>query len=121
MICSVAVIGVGAHSAAAAPAVGASKIAGSYAMTFTWRDAPPGTADVTLRRDHSGNDHFPGSTVRWSTSGRSITIVFTLQSPSITATYLGTVTKTGLNRVGHPGTMSNDLGQTGTWYAVKTG
>ena len=118
VIGSVAFMGTGVHPAAAAPALGARKIAGTYTVYFSYV-GPYNNLPVTLTRKHSGTD-IDDDQIVWSSVGRSIELDFSSAAlPGATATFLGTVTKTGFDSAKHPGTFSNSLGDSGVWYAVK--
>ena len=97
-------------------------VAGTYDMHLNWYnrgwvDAGP----IMLHANHTGTD--PGlDTIIWSRSSRTITLVFTTSSnPDIEATYIGTLNLVGISRKHKPGTMTNNMGGSGTWYAVKVG
>jgi hypothetical protein len=120
-IASVALLGIGMAPASAVPAVGTNKIAGTYVVNVHWDGLTPGIVNLTLTRKHTGSTGDALHTVTWSSSGRRVTIVITFNSPArVTATYLGKVTATGFNSAAHPGTMTNSIGGSGTWYATKT-
>jgi hypothetical protein len=112
-----ATIGAAAGPAAAAgarPSVSPGAIAGQYTAYGNYGDGKWVQFSLTLNRDHTGTDHF-NDTIVWSTSGKDITMTF----DDGLWTYLGRKTKTGLNRLSVPGTLSNINGGSGIWYAVK--
>jgi hypothetical protein len=55
--------------------------------------------------------------VKWKSQGNQVTI--TLKGGGRTATYLGTKSSKGINTKAAPGTMSNNTGDSGTWYALN--
>jgi hypothetical protein len=118
-IATFALTGFGVQGAGATATTTAqpAAVAGPYTFYLFWTGYPPSSGFVTLNRNHTGSDT-AGDTITWSKTGRSVTV--TIANGLATATYLGRKTKTGLNNVRHPGTMSNDVGGRGTFYAVKT-
>jgi hypothetical protein len=76
---------------------------------------------LILLGNHTGTGQF-GDVLTWSQKGKKITLHFSnTLHPGLTARFLGTVTAKGFNSKKKPGTMSNSAGETGVWYAIKTG
>ena len=87
-------------------------VVGTWNITTSWRSGVGGTFSRTL--NSGGSITGSGSSGSWTLDGASITIRFF--SGSNTATYYGTVT----SDTHMEGTMSNNRGDSGTWYANKT-
>jgi hypothetical protein len=113
-------------SVAAGPAASASgrehspsPRVGHYRLHYNWSHTGFTPSPMVLRRDHTGfeNQRSKKLPLTWSTTGDGITIVIT--SATATATYVGTISATGFDARPTPGTMSNDIGESGTWYAVR--
>jgi hypothetical protein len=106
-----------AAATAARPAVApAAAIAGHYTGFLNWNHTGYSRFWLVLNPDHTGTDKYH-ETIVWSQSGK--TFEMTVNGTAV-ATYHGTKTKAGLNNRRHPGTMSNDIGDSGTWFAVRT-
>jgi hypothetical protein len=118
LIGSAALIGVGGASAAATPTIAPARVAGSYVFHTKFGTSSYSKRTIKLLANHTGSDGIAGDTLTWKTKGRKITIIG--KSPTVTATFLGSVTSAGFNSVQHPGTITNSIGETGNWYAVKT-
>lgn len=96
--------------AAAHPTVGV------YCTHVAWTNpAFDGTYTLTLQSGGTltavGNGSSDAGT--WSQHVKRIKLII-----SGVATYHGKKTAAGINTAGHPGTMSNTTGNSGTWYAV---
>jgi hypothetical protein len=75
---------------------------------------------MTLLENHTGYTDL--DTIVWSRDDRRITLVLTSrQNPSDQVTYVGTLTHGQISSRRHPGTISGSNGETGIFYAVKTG
>jgi hypothetical protein len=104
-----------AAATAARPSVApGAVIAGSYTAFVNWNHS---RYWLVLNSDHTGTDKY-GDTIVWSQSGKSFEM--TLTNSTATATYHGTKTKAGLSNRRHPGTVSNNIGDSATWFAVRT-
>lgn len=88
-------------------------IAGEWDMYFTWAGFPEGSVSWTLDANGTFQDSSSLSGV-WESNGSSFKLVY----DSYNATYVGTVSA---NKTYMSGTMSNNLSQSGTWYAERTG
>lgn len=88
-------------------------IAGEWDMYFTWAGYPEGSVSWTLDANGTFQDSSSRSGV-WESNGSSFKLVY----DSYNATYVGTVSA---NKTYMSGTMSNNLSQSGTWYAERTG
>ena len=109
---------VGASSAAASTAA-PNAVAGRYNLLYNWGTGYDAIS-MTLLKNHTGTDLFSDD-IAWSLSGKTITLVFTNSSlPGASATYIGTKNRQGISKQSKPGTMSNNSGKTGVWYAVKS-
>jgi hypothetical protein len=88
---------------------------GTYTVHVNWMIFGKAKFSMSLNSDHTG-DVAGAKSVKWKSSGNQVTI--TLKGGGRTATYLGTASKKGINTKAAPGTMSNNTGDSGTWYAV---
>lgn len=89
---------------------------GTYTVHVNWMIFGKAKFSMSLDADHTG-DVVGANEVKWKSQGNQVTI--TLKASGRTATYLGTATKKGINTKAAPGTMSNNTGDSGTWYAVN--
>lgn len=111
-------VAVPAATASALP-VAPSSHAGHYRLHYNWNHTGFTPEPMTLRRNHTGSAGLRARKVplTWSVSGEQITIVITADTR--VATYQGTTTAAGFGTRTAPGTMSNNIGDSGTWYAVR--
>jgi hypothetical protein len=119
--CAVAFAAMGGNTVGASTTVGDHKVVGAYTWHVDWDGYPPSTFPLRLRRDQTGHDGEHQDHLTWSTSSHAITIEVTNTPAGSNASFVGVVTAAGLNTDAEPGTMSNNHGLTGTWYAIKTG
>jgi hypothetical protein len=88
---------------------------GTYSVHVNWMIFGKAKFTMLLNADHTGAVDGAKS-VKWKSQGNQVTI--TLKGGGRTATYLGTASTKGINTKAAPGTMSNNTGDSGTWYAV---
>ena len=87
---------------------------GTYTGHVTWQGHPT-TCTIVIKSN--GTATCTSQIAHWTASGQNITIVYT--SGKITQTLKGTKTAAGINSKAHPGSVSDNKGHHGTWYAVK--
>ena len=115
MIATLALVGVGAASAVAAtPAV---TFVGTYTVQLTVGTVhEKGT--IQINANGTATNVQTGAIAHWKSAGKTITIMY--KNPQVSETFVGTRTKKGIGSKAHPGSYTNSLGGTGTWYAIKT-
>jgi hypothetical protein len=111
-------LGVPAPAGARPPAV-----TGTYSLFAIWDGTWP--ANLTLRLWPSGRCSLTPwvlprhNSCTWS-AGAKDSFLMTVSNPELpTATYNGVFTATGINSSAGPGTVTNSVGATGTWYATR--
>jgi hypothetical protein len=99
-----------------------SVVPGYYTVWVKWSGMRH-WATWTLRlKAHGTGNRDDGTPVTWSLSNRTIAFEWTGHSPNgpVTLDYIGgRKNARGFSRRFHPATMSDSLGASGIWYAVK--
>jgi hypothetical protein len=109
--------GVGVAGAAPAPLITpAASVAGSYVVQVNWDNGGWGSNfGMTLNSDGTASSSCAGDTGVWSYSHHKVTVNW----DSGVALYLGKKHKSGFDSLKKPGTMSNNAGDSGLWYATS--
>jgi len=113
--------GVVAAAAASPPAAAAAAISqqapavvpGSYVVQVHWDGGGWNIFGMTLYGNHNATDSY-GDPGTWTKVGKTVTIAWN----SGISVYIGTKNKKGFDNPKKPGTVSNDVGDTGIWYAT---
>jgi hypothetical protein len=119
VLATFALAGVGATSAVAADTPTVSFV-GTYTVHVTIGTAhEKGT--LRINADGTAVDTQNGNVAHWKasgTGGRTFTMKY--HNAGISETFIGTYTKKGISTKKKPGSYSNNQGDTGTWYGIRT-
>jgi hypothetical protein len=118
MLCAVSVFATATAAPAGAEPVRAASVGipGRYRMSVHWLGAGDGTLRVILNADGTAKLKNFDNVVTWTVSGADFEMIIQGGDP---ATFDGVITKRGISSAKHPGTMSNQAGDSGTWWALK--
>jgi hypothetical protein len=119
-VCAV-LAGVSDHAFASIDAPsGAASHAVSFVGNYTAHSTFLGLTNVcgiSVKSDGTMYARCSHQSAHWSASGMTITIIYK-NRPEV-ETLKGTKTATGISSKAHPGTITDNSGHHGTWYAIK--
>lgn len=95
-------------------------VTGTYNLYDNWNNGGWNLeTSFTLYSNHTGIDGY-SDPITWSASGKTITLKINSVILGATVTAVGTKNRVGISKKRNPGTITNSLGPSGVWYAVKT-
>jgi hypothetical protein len=94
---------------------GSSLLADTWDLCFHWEGLPTGYATWNLLADKTFKETETGQTGTWSVTGSTFNLKYDISPYS---NYVGTV-RSDRNYI--VGTMTNNNGWSGTWYAYRSG
>jgi hypothetical protein len=111
------VVATAAPASAGTGTCSATCVAGHYAVHYKWgAGARWSTFQLDLAADHTGSFVKEGATVVWSKGHGTFTMKF--DGGTVTGTYVGYRNEHGgFCFRKRPGTMSNNVGDSGVWWA----
>jgi len=122
-ICALLLAGpslLGGASAVASTGAAPARIAvpGHYVVYFNWDGSGYNQGPITLNNDGTGIDPV-GGPLTWTNGGSGFTMTLSNGVGGVVADYDGHKTRVGLCSKRLPGTMTNNIGGSGIWYAIR--
>jgi hypothetical protein len=92
-----------------------ARTAGNYNLSYKFGQPDWATQPVTLNRNHTWTGL--GENGTWSVAGKTVTLTTTFSGDMFT--FVGTKNRVGISKRNRPGTLTDQYGDSGVWYAVR--